>query len=286
MAHIVKSLELRFSGSDFGLSARRLWEHTELGQINVFSRAISGRQELNDAAAFIDIVLFDGDAFTLVSLTLAELRAGRIPTSSSLYGDAVLPGLVELDEGATFVRAVAEHLDLCSLRQAVRNQHQEFLPSAHVNDVFGLPLIFSTLQRLLRNLTRSKAGAEQWRKTIENFHKKGLRVEEFDRSNLMPELAALDDSGEQVSASELVNLCDFSAMRLSVIPVINNAQRQLRFTSAPERALKRTKKLPKAQTRQIRTVAGFDPVLGYRIEQVEHQTLWGSESHWQAVMHD
>ena len=286
MAHVLKSLELRFSGSDFGLSARRLWEHTELGQVNVFSRAISGRQELNDAAAFIDIVLFDDDAFTLVSLTLAELRAGRIPTSSALHGDTVLPGLVELDEGATFVRAVANHLDLCSLRLAVRNQHHEFLPSAHADDVFGLPLIFSTLQRLLRNLAKSKAGAEQWRKTIENFHKKGLRVEEFDRSNLMPELAALDESGEQVSASELVNLCDFSAMRLSVIPVINSAQRQLRFTSAPERALKRTKKLPKAQTRQIRTVAGFDPVLGYRIEQVEHQTLWGSESHWQAVMHD
>lgn len=280
------TLEMQFGHTDHGLSARRLWEHTELGQVNVFSRAISGRQELNDAAAFIDIVRLEGDSFTLVGLTLAELRAGRIPASSSLHGDTVLPGLVESHDGATFVRAVANHLDLCSLRQAVRNQHHQFLPSAHADDVFGLPLIFSTLQRLLRSLAKAKAGAEQWRKTIENFHKKGLRVEEFDRSNLMPELAALDDIGEQISACELANLCDFSALRLSVMPVINDAQRQLRFTSAPERALKRTKKLPKAQTGQTRAVAGFDPVLGYRIEQVEHQTLWGPESHWQAVMHD
>ena len=89
------TLEMQFGHTDHGLSARRLWEHTELGQVNVFSRAISGRQELNDAAAFIDIVRLEGDSFTLVGLTLAELRAGRIPASSSLHGDTVLPGLVE-----------------------------------------------------------------------------------------------------------------------------------------------------------------------------------------------
>ena len=29
-----------------------------------------------------------------------------------------------------------------------------------------------------------------------------------------------------------------------------------------------------------------DPVLGYRLEEIEHQALWGAESHWQAVSHD
>lgn len=280
------TLEMQCGQSDHGLSARRLWEHTELGQVNVFSHAISARPELNDPAAFIDIVRFDGDAFTLAGLTLAELRAGRIPADSSLHGDAVLVEPTHTEDIAAFVRAVASHLDLCSCRQAVRNQHQQFLPSAHADDVFGVPLLFSTLQRLLRSLGKSKARAEQWRKTIENFHKKGLRVEEFDRSNLPAELAALDDDGEQISACDLASLCDFSALRISVIPVIKDAQRQLRFSTAPDRALKRTKKLPKAQTGQTRTVAGFAPVLGYRIEQVEHQTLWGPESHWQAVRHD
>jgi hypothetical protein len=279
-----RTLEIQFGQSDHGLSARRLWEHTELGQVNVFSQAISSRPELNDPAAFIDIVRFVGDPFTLAGLTLAELRAGRIPPNSSLHCVAFL---VELEEdGLAFVRAVANHLDLCSCRQAVRNQHQPFFPSAHADDVFNVPLLFSTLQRLLRSLGNSKARAEQWLKTIENFHKKGLRVEEFDRSNLAAELAALDDDGEHISACELASLCDYSALRISVIPVIKDAQRQLRFSAAPDRALKRTKKLPKAQTGQSRTVAGVDPVLGYRIEQVEHQTLWGPESHWQAVRHD
>lgn len=280
------TLDMQFRQSDYGLSARRLWEHTELGQVNVFGLAISARPELNDAAAFIDIIRFDGDAFMLTGLTLAALRAGRIPADSSLHGNAALIELTHAEDAATFVRAVARHLDLCSRRQAVRNQHQQFLPSAHANDVFDVPLLFSTIQRLLRSLTKSKARAEQWRKTIENFHKRGLRVEEFERSNLPDALAVIDDDGGQISAGELANLCDFSALRLSVIPVINDARRQLKFSRAPERALKKTKKVPKAQTGQTRSVAGFDPVLGYRIEQVEHQTLWGPESHWQAVMHD
>lgn len=277
------SLELRFAYSEFGLSARRLWEHTELGQVNVFSRSINARRELDDVAAFIDIVQFDGDAFSLAGFTLADLRAGRIAANSALHSDAVLLGLTHADDGATFVRAVANHLDLCSIRQAMRNQHHQFLPSAHADDVFGVPLIFSTLQRRLQSMGKSKAGAEQWRKTIENFQKKGLRAEERDCSNLMPELAALDDDGEQISANELANLCDFKHLRLSVIAIVNDAQRQLRFRAPTARKLTRTKNLPKALAALTRTVAGFDAVLGYRIEQVEHQTLWGPEHSWQAV---
>ena len=62
------TLDMQFRQSDYGLSARRLWEHTELGQVNVFGLAISARPELNDAAAFIDIIRFDGDAFMLTGL--------------------------------------------------------------------------------------------------------------------------------------------------------------------------------------------------------------------------
>ena len=37
------------------------------------------------------------------------------------------------------------------------------------------------------------------------------------------------------------------------------------------------------ELRLPRAVTEFDPVMGYRIEQVEHQTLWGPEHNWQAV---
>ncbi len=282
----MKKLDLSFQDCDLGISARRLWEHTELGQVNVFGKAISSRPELNEAAAFIDVVRADGDVFSLAGFTLADLRGGKVPSGSMAIEQAVFLECLDTPEALAFIAMVADHIALCSIRQATRNQHQPFLPNAQADDVFDVPLIFSTLQQRLRSLGNAKVGADQWMRTIDNFQKKGLRAEEFDRAKLLPELLALHNAGEQATANELVHLCFFHELRLSVIPVVSDAQRQLRFSSAPTRTLKRTKKLPKAQDGQARAVVGFDPVLGYRIEQVEHQTLWGPEHHWQAVTHD
>lgn len=286
MTQAVNSLELSFEGCSFGLSARRLWEHTELGQINPFCRAISARVELNDAADFIDVVQFDDDTFTLAGFTLADLQADRMPAISRSLCNGILNAMAVTDGVDAFTQDVAGHLVRCSERQALRNQHQPFLPSAQVTDVFGVPFIFSTLQRRLRSMGKAKAGSGQWFKTIENFQKKGLRAEEIDCSELLPDLSVPDDDVQPLSAQDLADFCNFKALRLSVIPVVSNAKQQVRFAQAPERALKKTKKLPKAQIGQTRGVAGFDPVLGYRIEEVVHQTLWGPESHWQAVKHD
>lgn len=280
------SLELGFVDVDFGLSARRLWEHTELGQINVFTQAISARPELNDATAFIDVIWFEGEAISLAGLTLADLVAGRIPRNSRTPPVTGLPGFLRAGAVEAFVRSVAAHLDRCAMRQAVRNQHHQFLPTARADGVFGVPLIFSTLQRRLRAMGRSKAGAGQWQKTIENFQQKGLRAEEFQRANLMPALMELDADGDQISAVDLASQCDFGDLRLSVIPVVSDAEHQLRFSVFDNRRVKRTMNLPKAQAGQTREVAALNPILGYRIEQVEHRTLWGTDRHWQAVTHD
>ena len=282
----VDSTEICFADSEYGLSAIRLLKHTELGQINPFGRAISARAELNDAADFIDVVRFEYDTFTLTGFTLAELRAGRMPANCMTVPTDLLNAMSETPDASAFVLDVANHVDRCSERQALRNQHHPFLPAAQATDVFGVPLIFSTLQRRLQSMGRAKAGGEQWFKTIENFQKKGLRVEEFECSGLTPGLSVWVADDPPLTAQELADFCNFNALRLSVIPVVSKAQQQVRFAQPPERALKKTKKLPKAQRGQTREVAGFDPVLGYRIEEVVHQTLWGPESHWQAVRHD
>ena len=283
MTQVAKSLELRFPKCDHGLSARRLWEHTELGQINVFSQAISARRELNDATAFVDVIRFDVDTFSLAGVTLAELQTGCIPEIGSPQQIAVLLDCIQAKEGVAFISAVANHLDQCSIRKAVRNQQHQFLPSVQAGDVFGVPLTFSGLQRRLQSMGKSKAGAEQWLKTIENFQKKGLRAEEFECSGLLPGLSTPYNDTAQFTAKEMADLCDFKNLRLSVIPVVNDAQRQLRFVNPPKRKLNRIKNLPKALEGLPRAVSRFDPILGYRIEQVEHQTLWGPEHNWQAV---
>ena len=63
-------LDMQLGQNHLGLSALRLWEHTELGQVNVFSQAISAQPELNDAATFIDIVRFEGNLAVLPSKLL------------------------------------------------------------------------------------------------------------------------------------------------------------------------------------------------------------------------
>jgi hypothetical protein len=277
------TLESHPSESEFGLSARRLWEHSELGQISVFAQAISARQELNDPAAFIDVVSFASDHFMLAGFTLADLKAGRIPAAYAGLDKQLFAGLADAKAAVAFIQRVAAHLDRCSLRRATRDQHAQFLPPARSEHAFGVPHLFSTLRHRLRDL--GKSSAAQWQHTIANFQKKGLRAEELSKSGLVPALEALAATGRHAGGADLIRECDFAALRLSVIPVVNEAQRQLQFASTPARALTRTKKLPKAQAGQARTVVGFDRVLGYRIEQIEHQALWGLERHWQAVTH-
>ena len=286
MASKNDALEMRFAHSEYGLSARRLWEHTNLGQINVFGQSISSRRELNDATRFIDVIWIAGVEIALTGFTLYELRSGEFPE-----------GIREIDRNipqtdtfgpftATFLGEVSAHLDVCADRQATRNQHQQFLPSARPGDCFGISGLHSSLQHRLRSMGNARASPEQWQSTIENFRKKGLRAEELERSGLLPHLLEQEQSSAKLLANDLAVSCDFELLRMSVIPVVKDAQRQLHFTSAPTRRLIKTKRLPRAQDGQRRTVSQFDPVLGYRLEKVEHQTLWGEESHWQAVTHE
>lgn len=281
-----KNLEAAFAGSSFGISARRLWEHTELGQKNVFGRDIDPRPERNDAGYFIDVVKMDDDDFSLAGYSLAELRDGRLPSNATEIDGDISLLLAASERVRALVRAVEQHIRGYTIRKGVRSQHIPFLPPPQKTNVFGVAYLFSTLQHRLRTLN-AKAGAAQWKNTIDNLQKKGLRAEEFDCSNLMQELAHLHNVGEKCRSDQLADLCDFSAIRLSVIPVLDDAKKQLRFKAgAPRHKLRQARKMPKAQAGQTRSVIGFDAVLGYRLEQVDHVALWGAERHWQAVAHD
>ncbi len=269
-----------FKGCALSISARRLWEHTQMGQINPF--ALITPASVMQPQAFVDIVDVSGTVPALTGCTWADLLAGK--HGRIAQGDVTQ--LLRNVEGATargWLTSVGQHLREVSEQRAVRNQPVPFLPPAQADNDFGVPFIYSTLKQRLKGMGKTKAKGDQWLGTIQNFQKNGLRTEELDRSQLIPELMALDDSGEQATANILIGWCDFQDLRMSVIPLQNDAQRQLRFTSAPTRALLRTKKLPKALVGLAREVIGFDPVLGYRIEQVEFDTLWGPEHHWQAV---
>ena len=286
MALDPKALEVRLEDSAYGLSVRRLWEHTELGQVNVFGHAVDSQEGQDDPGAFIDVVDMCADGFSLVGCTLSKWRAGAHGTDHGAAFSPLMPDIDQSIAAKAFVQAVSDHLSVCAIRLATRNQHVEFLPKPQADDLFDQSFIHSVLVRRLLSLGKARASGLQWVKTVENFQKKGLRSDELKRSGLVDALLAQDDKSGQIATDDVVPMCNFSPMRLSVIPVISDAKRQLRFVSAPVRALKRAKKVPKAQVGQTRSVVKIDPVLGYRLEQIEHPALWGTDNHWQAVAHD
>ena len=253
-----------------------------MGQINPFA-AITPSSAVQPQA-FVDVVDESEIVSALTGFTLADLLAGK--QGHIAQGDVnQLLKNVEATTVRQWLTSVGQHLREVSAQRAVRNQPVPFLPPVPASNDFGVPFIYSTLKQRLKDMGKTRAKSDQWLGTIQNLQKNGLRTEELDRSHLIQKLTALGDSGPQMTAAVLSAWCDFQDLRMSVIPLQSDAQRQLRFTSAPNRTLPRTKKLPKALAELARDIVGFDPVLGYRIEQVELDTLWGIEHHWQAVTH-
>ena len=136
-----------------------------------------------------------------------------------------------------------------------------FCPPAAASDPFGVPSLRSLAQ-------------------------KGLRVEELQRSGLIAFLQAIGADAPPLTAKDLAQAVDFSALRVSVIASITEARTQLRFDPASDRPVAKIKGEARPQAGQRRRLQLFDRVLGYRIEELEHAALWGRDRHWQAVTFD
>ncbi len=280
-------LEMGFPQSPFGLSARRVWEHTELGQVKVFKESLSACLDNKDAETFIDVIRFGWDSFRLLGFTLAQLKTGHYFSENLSQEDRTkLLRLAEEEATGSLVKELALHLYICSRRKIIRNGSLPFLHLSNSEELLGVPYLHSTLKSHLNQMTKAKATAAQWLATINNFPKKGIRADEIERSGLCEALVLQVDEGLQLSGGMLADSLSFDALRLSIIPVINLASAQLQFGRPPAKTGLKTKKYGRPQIGQIRTVKMCDRVLGYRVEQVEHESLWGREVHWQAVTHD
>jgi hypothetical protein len=277
MTLTLETCDFPLHGDKFLLSARRLWEHTQLGQVQVFNAVISSHQSLNDTYAFIDLVATGNGQQTLCGFTLAELIDKKAPLHHNEAAQQAAEALADTVGHSAFMVSVKKHIQQFSLQQAVRNPNKPFLPSASPNDLFSIPNLYSSLERKLRRLGKTKATDEEWLNTIQKFTQKGIRVDEITCSELNAETLRYKLSEKLTSdkhtAIDLADICDFNDLRLSIIAVHKNAHQLLKFVTPPDKKLPRTKKQAKAQTDQARQIAHFDPVLGYRLEKVIHQTL-------------
>ena len=275
-----------FEGCAYGVSARRIFEHMMLGQINPFSRLVSSVQSPGEAAEVIDLIRGHPDSYSLTGLTLSALYDGSF--TEEILGDD--EAAVRENAGQATVKALVAEVVASAkkytARRATRNSPLPLLPSGAREDPFGVPFLRSRLRDYLSTQLNTKAKAPQWIGTLKNLASKGLRNEELQRSGVLDFIDANAPNDNSLTGKVLAQSVDFSALRVSIMANINEARTQLRFESTPEKTLTKIRGGPKPQYGQQRQLCLFDRVMGYRIEQLDHPSLWGQERHWRAITFD
>lgn len=275
MASLDKKWCLRFDGCRLAISAFRLREHTELGQINPFLpiTPASALQPL----AFVDIVDASDPVQPLTGHTLADLFAGKhdgVPMADV----RVLMRHMERASARRWLAGVGEQLRQFGRQRAVRNKPDLFLSvdSSNPLHVAGLRC---ALPDWLKAHGSEKASRAQWSGRIANLASKGLRAEEIEFSGLLKRF--LHREGPAVTGVTLSDYLNYDALRLSILPVIRPAGSQLEFVKVPANAaVKRIK--PKLKTKLVTRPQWQDRVLGYWIDSVEWADLLGRQQSWMA----
>ncbi len=267
-----------FKGCALGISAQRLWEHTQMGQINPFAliTPASALQPQN----FVDVVNATGSEWTLTGFTWADLLAGNHGRITQEHANQLLRNV----KGATvrqWLASVGQHLREFSERRAVRNLPEPFLPKDAVSllGVRGLHCAFATW---LKAHGSEKASPEQWLNRISNLTTQGLREEEMEFSRMVENMDC--ESSSAVTGDAIFSCLSYEALRLSVLPVVRAASIQLRFETVPANAtVKRIK--PKLKAGLVTHPQWRDRVLGYWVDVVDWDDLLNTEQGWMAFTH-
>lgn len=270
----------RYDDCELTISARRLWEHTELHQINPF-RPIT-HQSISKPEYFIDVLDTASDKRGLTGKTLHDFAAGNYGNIPSLRASLLLNNIKSAQMNH-WLWEIRHHLEMFLNRRAVRNRPSIFLPTSSAEPL-GIIGLKCALISWLREHSHEKARPVQWHNRIQNLTLKGLKQGEIDATHIASFL--LDDMAEDVILDGGL-LCEevrYDEYRLSIIPVLNSAANHLAWLQAPpSEYLKRIK--PKIKGKHPPTPQWRDPVLGYWIDKVEWDDLLGPTRGWMAFNH-
>lgn len=232
----------------------------------------------------MDIVERSESGPVLTGFTLADLQAGQHGSIDRRYVRGLLRN-AELPALRRWRSRVGQRLEEFSTQRFVRNRPEPFLPRDGTSPL-GIPGLHCALATWLEAHGEEKASPEQWHNRISNLNKKGLREEEVELSCLLDSLRKQQDCGDRaaVTGDEIASTLNYSALRLSVLPVIHPTDNQLKFESVPSNAeVKRIK--PKLRAGELSKPQLRDRVLGYWVDAFDWDDLLDTGRRWMAFTH-
>jgi hypothetical protein len=274
------NLELVFENNHVGFSARRIWEHIEYRQVNPFS--IQPSLIVSDAMHFIDIVRFEGSKSDMI-LSEATLRDLFENNNLNLFErwTALLKRQILSPAGKKWLGAIQNHIDEHLKQVFVRNKPDPFLKTGKAFTL-GITGLNCALLTWLDQNRENKARPEQWFNRIKNLESKGLKLDEYKFSLANKQLEMSQKN--VISGADVKSLLDYSQLQISILPVLKQSQRHLNFRTVPaNHRVKRIK--PK-----IKTIIGtlpewYDAVLGYWVDRITWEDLFGVKKGWMAFTH-
>jgi hypothetical protein len=263
----------------YGLSARRLWEHTQHRQINPFKPI--NYYSATTPEAYVDVVDITTRSPVYLGVTLEDFRRDCSQWVSDEFADVLLAS-ASTTGVYQWLQEVGWHLQDTYERRAVRNAPTPFLKTGK-NAPLAIPGLNCALADWLQQHGSEKASAHQWLNRIQNLTGKGLKHEEIDISHIKDVLAAAEPTGA-ITGHWLHDQLDYRQLRISIIPAVETASNHLTWRPAPPvDYIKRIK--PKIKGKLPSTAQWRDPVLGYWIDMVEWDDLFGTERRWMAFNH-
>ena len=273
---IDETRDIAFRGAILGISAARLWDHTQLRQINPFVPITKQTVQLPES--YIDVTARSGSLHQLTGLRLRDLREQR-------YGDlhpsdvAQLLRNIQCREYRQWIASIQAHLQRASQHKATRNLPEPFLPTSEKS-----PLRIAGLNCALTSWLAAHqddlAPAEQWLNRIEKLTQRGLRRDEFNLSSLTD----IDEwpHDRPLRGKELLQHLDYRETRITIVPVVTPTKRQLQFVQVTS-GLPMKRREPRRRPPLQANPAYRDPVMGYWIDQIEWEDLFRSEPGWRAL---
>jgi hypothetical protein len=253
---------------------------------------------------YIDVVQFSNGVERIVCTLQDILDADETlqEVDDQPASGGVVPGMAFRDRSWQANPAVqALHADVrrflyhLSHRLAERGSFPTFWPVKSDlkprNSTVGIPGLYSKLIGFLKEKCGGRHKAEAWLSMLESGQRQGFKQEELSASGLIPWLSEQRflQSDHRYSAQDLIRKIDWSDIRLSLTPVVQYSDTPITLQPQSDQRASLSKKLSKVsdgskpQIGQRRFLHEYDPVLGYRVEGIEHETVWGREVHWQAV---